>query len=183
MGTRGAIARAVPDGFAGVYHHWDSYPSGLGRTLFTLYNGFFERDLERMLAFLVDEHPAWWSTINGHDFRKPPGWSDTDESYRDPATLGPKCYCHGGRSEEGWVVTDANAAGSGVEYVYAFDAESRQMLILSSYCDPNGELAGQKMVGFFGMGDEGAVWLKLAEISLDGEEPDWGALDEWEAAA
>ena len=36
MSTRGVIARKDGDGFTGRYHHLDSYPSGLGQTLYRL---------------------------------------------------------------------------------------------------------------------------------------------------
>jgi hypothetical protein len=85
MSTRGAIARSyeiAPDvmGFRGVYHHWDSYPEGLGATLFDLYNGLFRRDLEKMLAVLIDQHPAGWSSINGADWTLPAGFKDRGDS-------------------------------------------------------------------------------------------------------
>jgi hypothetical protein len=53
MSTNGIIARSTGEGtFAGRYHHWDSYPSGLGTTLVELYRGHFNRDLDRMLQVL-----------------------------------------------------------------------------------------------------------------------------------
>lgn len=79
MSTRGAIARvAGPKSFVGVYHHWDAYPSGLGKGLFELYNGHFERDLPAMMKALVDDHPAGWSTILGADWSLPAGFRDTE---------------------------------------------------------------------------------------------------------
>lgn len=84
MSTRGAIARSheiAPDvmGFRGVYHHWDSYPEGLGATLYDLYHTVFNRDLDRMLRVLIDEHPAGWSTINGADWTLPAGYRERGE--------------------------------------------------------------------------------------------------------
>lgn len=84
MSTRGAIARAAGDSFVGVYHHWDSYPQGLGASLWELYHGHFERDLERMLRVLIDEHPAGWSTIGGADWTQPAGWR---ERYSAPCAI------------------------------------------------------------------------------------------------
>jgi hypothetical protein len=83
----------------------------------------------------------------------------------------PRCYCHGDRGEKGWLVTQENAAGSGVEYVYAFSGS--KMWILGSFCGD-----GSKMVGMFGMGDENATWEVIAEIDLNAPEPDWDELDE-----
>jgi len=39
MSTQGVIARAVADGWEGCYHQFDSYPEGLGKTLWRLYHG------------------------------------------------------------------------------------------------------------------------------------------------
>lgn len=168
MSTRGCIARKderSPQQFKGVYHHWDSYPSGLGRALFLLRNGHFRMNTAAMLQALIDEHPAGWSTIVGRNFDRTPGFSmrkRTDE---------PQCYCHGERKETAWSVTHRNAAGSGVEFVYTF--EGRKMGIMGSYLAD-----GVKMVGMFGIGADDATWVTIAEIDLDGPEPDWEALDE-----
>ena len=168
MSTRGCIARLKgrdPPVFKGVYHHWDSYPSGLGRALYRLRNGRFRMNTDAMVREIIDQHPAGWSTIVGCSFDQTPGFSRTEPDDR------PQCYCHGERNESGWKVTDTNAAGSGVEYVYAF--EGSRMLVLGSFIED-----GTKMVGFFGAGDETAVWVVIAEVNLDRPEPDWEALDE-----
>ena len=197
--------------FEGRYHHWDSYPSGLGATLWNLYHGHFQKDLNQMLQVLIDEHPAGWSTINNKDFAKDPGFEDPyklpcvncfkahwehyyqswesngrrltsvaryqmstgnylalDHPFQKVEGMtGPECYCHGGRSEEGWLLTHQDAAGSGCEYIYGFD-EGPTLVIFSSY-HPDGD----KMIGMFGMGDPGSVWKEIARIPLDGPEPDW----------
>lgn len=175
MSTRGAIVRFTngeTTEFAGRYHHWDSYPSGLGKTLWGLYHGHFKKDLKLMLQVLIDEHPAGWSTINGADFNKAAGYIG-DFGYNVDTPYGsrnPVCYCHGDRSEEGWRVTQENASGSGVEYVYGFD-EGPTLVVLSSYCAD-----GDKMVGAFGMGDPQATWKEIARVPLEGPEPDWGRI-------
>jgi hypothetical protein len=201
MSTRSAIVRLTsrePVGWSGRYHHWDSYPSGLGRTLWSLYHAQFGCDLGLMLKVLIDEHPAGWSTIVGADFTQEAGFQELrlcgDARADEPApndpcgavahAAPPQCYCHGERSEAGWEVTQENAAGSGCEYVYAFPPTSEQepdrMLILSSYI-----ASGHKMVGMFGMGDPQAQWRVLAEVLLQDTEPDWERLDvhAWDAGA
>ena len=45
MSTREVIARQKGDVFEGRYHHWDSYPSGLGKALWELANGTFKGKL------------------------------------------------------------------------------------------------------------------------------------------
>jgi len=117
MGTRGVIARPDGEGFTGRYHHWDSYPAGLGATLFALRNGHFAVDTEAMLKVLLDDHTGW-STINQKDFALAPGFVELgSEGYPDmrlsgdefhqamevyralPAQRRPQCYCHGDRSD------------------------------------------------------------------------------------
>ena len=209
MGTRGFIGRTTEpnESVPGVYHHWDSYPSGLGSTLYAVIRGHFRGDIAAALAYLIDDHPAGWSTINGKDFALTPGFTEHDqevcdvcernvwEHYRqyyegkgipvpaDAEPVGefglyhrpiarehsqPECYCHGGRNEEAWDLTLDKAAGSGCEYAYIISPESRTMYVLSSYCDD-----GEKMIGMFGMGDEGAEWKQIREVDLDGPEPYW----------
>lgn len=149
MSTRGAITYATGDGFRGVYHHWDSYPSGLGSALWKLAQS---QELRELLHSLIEEHPAGWSTINDK----------------------PECYCHT-RGDPPWEVTEKNAAGSGVEYVYAFDIASRTMTILSSMTEYDGKEV--KMIGMFGMGDPNSTWKAIAVIPLDGPEPNWVSLE------
>lgn len=165
MGTRGCIARLTDNGFEGRYHHWDSYPEGLGATLYKLYHGHFNHDLETMLKTLIDDHPAGWSTINGKDFNLKAGFGEyttKDIDKRTKRYLKPKCYCHGSRKEKAWVITEKNASGCGVEWVYAFDINKNTMQILASYNDD-----GTKMIGYFGCGNEKAKWLIIAEIDLE----------------
>ena len=119
-----------------------------------------------MLKALIDAHPAGWSTVvNGNLVRLKgvQGKHHSDEA--------PQCYCHGHRQEKSWPMTEDNAAGSGVEYVYALSGS--KMVILASFCGD-----GTKMIGMFGTGDENARWEVIAEVDLDGTEPDWDDLDE-----
>lgn len=172
MGTRGVIARRTNQGFTGRYHHWDSYPHGLGATLFTARNRHFKRDTQAMLKYLLDDHPAGWSTINRGDFAERPGYEEMGFK-----TTGPKCYCHGGRSETERVVTQENATEIGCEWAYVFDGDS--MLVLSS------EYKGRrKMIGAFGHGgskDE-TYWRVVATVDLNGEVPNWEAITNYREA-
>lgn len=183
MLTRGVIARltgTLPPRFRGRYHHWDSYPSGLGKTLWALYHGYFDRDLNTMLGVLIDGHPAGWSTIVGRDFNLLAGFTELAdqkiEEEDEAQGTRPECYCHGDRDEEAWEVTEQNACSSGCEWAYAFQPGTKPehdlMLVLSSY-----RLSGQRMIGFFGQGDTQAVWAPVAVIALRAEEPEWNALD------
>jgi hypothetical protein len=176
MGTRGCIARVKgPGQFEGRYHHWDSYPTGLGATLYKAYHGHFKKDLPAMLKYLIDDHPAGWSTINKADFSQAPGYEEGGFE-----TKGPNCYCHGGRSDDAWLVTQSNASDSGVEYTYAFDVEHNAMLVLSSYI----KKSGAKMIGMFGSGAKAkdVEWTCIGAVKLDEPEPNWSVMGEEKAA-
>lgn len=151
MSTRATIARIRGDGFAGVYHHFDGYPSGLGATLFKRAQ---EVEVGDMLHFLIDEHPAGWSTINDADWAAPPGFSENGFS-----TEGPACYCHGGRSEGAMTIThedDTDAA-----WAYVLDAHAKTMAVLE-------RADGGRVLGFF--------WRPRAVVALSGPEPDWASM-------
>jgi len=162
MGTRGCIARITTDGFQGRYHHWDSYPTCLGATLWKLYHEHFKHDLKAMLEVLIDQHKAGWVEYGTKDIEK-----------KTKKYLTPKCYCHGGRQEKAWLVDQKNASGSGVEWVYAFNEETKTMQILASYIEND-----IKMIGAFGCGDPKATWQIIKEIELEGKEPNWQKLED-----
>jgi len=145
MSTRSIIARATGEGtFQGVYHHWDGYPTGLGKYLTEILTGQFASDLPLMLHALIDEHPAGWSTILHKDFTLSPGYTwekathpscegPSDAEYRSameayramPDVRRPQCYCHGERSEEAQVISERDDCGA--EWAYVFDEDERVM--------------------------------------------------------
>ena len=150
MSTRSVIARIDKDVFVGRYHHSDGYPSGVGKTLYTLYNGFFKRDATRMLEVLIDEHPAGWSNINGADFSKRIGYHERNHGTTDC----PQCYCHGSRHEEANLINSTDI-GWDIEWAYAINDKTGQMFIHT----------GQ------------ACRDIVAIVDLNGPEPDWEAIE------
>lgn len=165
MGTRGIIARMdTKRGFVGNYHHWDSYPTQLGATLWKLYHGHFERDLKQMLKVLIDDHSAGWSTINDKNFDLKPGWHNVDIGQTNPV-----CYCHGDRHKEGRLIYPEDDYGA--EWVYVFDEEKNTMSVLMAV-----DADGLHAVGAFGINPARQAWRTLASFSLDDIEPDWKAL-------
>ena len=170
MSTRGAIVKTSDQGktFVGRYHHWDSYPDGLGKTLVEAYYGFFKKDLKKMLKLLCDDHPAGWSTINNADFSKEPGYCENGFATEGP-TEGPKCYCHGGRKQDESIITEKDASDCGCEYVYAFDEKENKLYVLSSYTEDDDGGSRRKMIGRFGMGDPDAIWKPIKLIDLNHE--------------
>lgn len=176
MGTRSVIARAMGDGFRGRYHHWDGYPTGLGKQLWELYHGHFGRNLAQMLKVLIDDHPAGWSTIVHKDFGLSPGYINLVLDGQHPEAKRPQCYCHGERHEVVNEFTERDAAVAGCEWAYAFDGELRIMNVLASLHED-----GTKMVGWFGMGDPKSLWSLAGRVELEGPEPDWGIIECGEA--
>jgi len=173
MSTRSLIARKTETGWEGIYHHWDGYPEALGATLFELFNGHFDQDAKTMLAFLLDEHRGGWSTINGADFSLPAGFSNSLDM---DTPHGPRCFCHGDRSEGPLdLVTEATASAMGAEYCYVIDSDTSVMTVLERKCDNDAHATSM-----FGM-DAGDVlnqvrWEQIGEVPLMALEPDWKSL-------
>lgn len=88
VSTRAAIAVPHGDGWIGVYHHFDGYPSELGAYLHKIHTSVFAGDTAKMIKVLTEDHQAW-SSIEG-DWSLPIGYGGS----------GPNCYCHGERSEQ-----------------------------------------------------------------------------------
>lgn len=136
MSTNGVILRRSAE-VTGVYHHWDSYPTLLGKTLWTAFHGFFQRDAVAMLAYFIDAHPAGWSTVNGADFAVEAGYAEHPKraftkSHKPTAAYKrylakPKCYCHGIRSEEANPFSLDSLPGSGIEWAYVIDPSHATM--------------------------------------------------------
>lgn len=175
MSTRGVIARATGESqFKGRYHHWDSYPTGLGATLVNLYTGHFKGDLAAMLKYLIDDHPAGFSTINGANFNLPAGHRESlAERWGDKP--GPKCFCHGDRHEGEQIVTEKDDVGA--EWAYVFNEEEKIMHVLRMMVR-NDEGEQRTVTGMFGFGVEGQYWEHAADIDLkDLSKLDWGKVE------
>jgi len=171
MSTNGIIARSTGEGtFQGRYHHWDSYPSGLGTALIDLYRGHFKHDLTRMLHVLLDEHPAGWSTIVHRDFTLKPGYTNVaqrpegmsiEDFQSQPLQRRPQCYCHGHRHEEGWIADEKSDCGA--EWAYVFDEDEKVLHVL--------DRAKHEQSGEY-------HWQEVARIELDSEdEINWTAIE------
>jgi hypothetical protein len=166
MSTRGAIARLVADGWEGRYHHQDSNPRQLGRTLWALYHGHFAADSAAMTALLLDAHPAGWSTIVDADFRQPAGYRNEPWS----PGRGPACYCHGERADGPQLLSEhgrcdeASCNPLAIMWVYVLSAAG--MAVLTS----RERSAGSQHV-------------PVTFVRWAGAEPDWQALERSGAGA
>lgn len=160
MSTNAIIAREVDaklGKFEGRYHHWDGYPTGLGKTLHELYNGHFKKDLSTMLKVLLEDHPAGWSTIIDTDFNQEPGYIGDVNKLSEYNTKGiptrPRCYCHGDRHEPDNRWTEKNET---CPYAYVFLKDKPAMIILNGY---------------------GNIWKFIAEVDLEKEKIDWEKIE------
>ena len=165
MSTRSIIARKTEEGFAGVYHHWDGYPVGLGQTLYRMYKHVPE--LNTLTKLLIDEHPAGWSSINGVDWSQPIGYvTGIDDNNA------PQCFCHGDRSETvDQPYTDQTDCGA--EFAYAFESSIEDETdLLHIYERQYGD--GSHTTEFFGMTSSDGGWALIKTIDLlSSEDIDW----------
>lgn len=152
MTTHAIIARQKGDGFVGRYHHYDGYPTWLGRALWQSYQQRFGRDLDAMLAFLLDTHRSGWSQIADPD-------ADPTNVHNQDA-----CYCHGGghldkRSEPELTATEKVDLDQAWVYVFAPNVLS--------------------VLRCIGLDEEGHPRYSLsATVALDGPEPDWQRIED-----
>ncbi|CCF85388.1 hypothetical protein [Nitrolancea hollandica] len=171
MGTRGAIARAQGDGWSGRYHHWDSYPTGLGRSLWNHLHGHFGGDVEKMTAFFIDQHPAGWSTVVEADLNIEPGFIEYPRRHSDHPGQA-ECYCHGDRSEEAQDLTSENGDPCFIEWVYVISPTHLTVLagVAAATDDPTAR-----------RGEYGTVPYRHALVGvypLDGEAPNWEEVEQ-----
>jgi hypothetical protein len=182
MSTRGCIARTNNgEGWQGVYHHWDSYPKGLGKELWDRLHSEYQGDITAFLADAIDNHPSGWSSFpdkcycHDHNFAKRDGSLAKDSSYYKPSAPN-------GR------MTSETSDPLFIEWVYAFDPETRKLAIFShttvnklsptqhgTFCE---EWTLQYQDGTIEVIPAKYYVHKLvAIVDLDGEEPDWQMLE------
>ena len=177
MSTRSIIARKTEEGFAGVYHHWDGYPTALGQTLWGLYHKG-DKDLDGMLALLIDSHPAGWSSINGVDWTQPIGY--VNDYAKGKEMNAPMCFCHGDRAEEGWVANQNSKCGAEFAYVFGKDVvnETDVMQIYEKQTDD-----GTHVMEMFGMTAEDGRWKLIKTLDLlSDEQINWDNVGSWDTA-
>lgn len=157
MSTRSLIGIYSDKGdgtWRATYHHWDGYPSGLGKTLWDIYHNFYPGALPAMMEFIVDAHPEGWSTLVGSDFTKRPTWLDVPDrmNMAKDELPPPRAYKYRG---EGPNPADQDS-DFGQEWAYVFDLSEYTMTILA----------------WVGKG-ENLNYVHKATVPMDGTEPDW----------
>lgn len=166
MSTRSIIARVGEhEGqFAGRYVHADGMPTSMGKTLWSLLHGHFRNDLKAMLAFLIDapHAVAGWSAIVGKDFTLKPGytWQQATadgakyEVYSQrPDYRRPQAFA-GRKGEEAFLYTHEHMEDTDCEWLYVFDEENRKLFV-RDICQKE----------------------DVVVVDLDGEEPNWSAIE------
>ena len=95
MSTRSIIAKKTDEGFIGTYHHWDGYPSGVGRFVA---KGFQQGGWEYLNNILKHS----WSSLHQNE-----------------------CYCCGtmadGRREKVYIYTHETNCWADFLYVFGHD--------------------------------------------------------------
>lgn len=173
MSTRACIARSTGEGtFAGRYHHSDGFGTGLGDTLIALYRGHFNRDLDRMLEYLIDAPHAvcGWSSIVGRDFNLKPAYT-WQKATADGAKYGvyskrpdymrPQCFA-GRPGEEPFLIDEK--ADTDCEFCYVFETVDGKNVM--HVLDRSEQFKGS-----------GYYWRDIGTIDLDQDGPvDWGEI-------
>ncbi|MGW2256105.1 hypothetical protein ACWCXH_39105 [Kitasatospora sp. NPDC001660] len=108
------IARPTPTGFHGRYVANDGQPAARIPRLQHLYYRVYRHDLDAMLGFLIDQHPAGWSQL-GTDPTADCGWINPLPPAGD---CGFRCYCHGDRREPETLLTEETADPLWHEWIY-----------------------------------------------------------------
>src|ERR1035437_9421653 len=166
MGPGSLIARVGEhEGqFRGRYVHADGMPTSMGATLWNLLHGHFTNNLLAMLAYLIEAKHAQcgWSALVGKDFSLKPGytWQKATadgakyEVYsKRPDYRRPQCFA-GRPGEQPYLFTEKDMDGTDVEWLYVFDEIERKLFVRDVSAKED-----------------------VAVLDLNGEEPDWTAIE------
>jgi hypothetical protein len=148
MGTRGCIAYLSGQDIRGVYHNYDSYPSGLGAALFNFRNNVFG-NTDIMLNELIDKAPNGWNSIsktitNYNVIQKVfnPDGKLTNSTHPSPIHL-------------------ADLASHEIDYCYIFFDSIMTIIGRSGRIDSSPKYYDEFYTGY----------MNLGSVYLDGEEP------------
>lgn len=162
MSTRSCIARPVADEWAGRYHHSDGYPTGLGAELWKLVQA---NGVEWARHTLIDEHTGW-SSILCSDWSKAPGFGGE----------GPRCFCHGERNEEGWLIRSRDQKHNEalhIEWVYVLG--NMGLAVYMSQRVPG--KTRRETVNGRTLTSPRYDWQYVETFAWNGAEPNWQAIE------
>lgn len=164
MSTRAIIAvyTNVEKGeWRGTYHHWDGYPTGLGKALWDIYHKHYDGLLSAMVEFIIDAHPEGWSTLAHSDFSLKPTWLDIDVRYKmwkEGVPTPPESYKYRGGDEP--MMLD-QTSDVGQEWAYVFNLRTNTMTIFT--CSAFDE--------------KPMFYTHKATVPLTGTDPDWNRFE------
>lgn len=184
MSTRGVIARKTAEGWVGVYHHFDSYPTALGAEIWKLIHQEFKNNIHEFLKFAIDSHPAGWSHIMEAPI------IDNEKPFI-AKRKGRQCYCHGYYAKRDRITPSADRLiiypdcikdpqqklhnCLFLEWVYILDQDHARMEIWRNY--NTGEPILVRGVNTYNQPYEYEStqydWLPITNIDLNEAEPDW----------
>jgi hypothetical protein len=196
MATRGVIAvKTGKNKWVGVYHHWDSYPTNLGKTIWQMIKNKFHDDIEAFIRYAIFEHPAGWSHLFDSFVLV------NENPLKHKKEFGSQCYCHGYFAKRDGITPDESHLIKYpecisdpqeqytnclfYEWVYILDPKKRTMEIWCNY--DTGQEFTVKGVDNYGKPYEYQstqyAWKSIITISFDDKEPDWDEIEKmgWEA--
>jgi len=149
MSTKSIIAKKTDEGFIGTYHHWDGYPSGVGRLVA---KGFKQGGWEYLNNILKHN----WASL-----------------YKN------ECYCCGtmpdGRREK--VHSYTHEADCGAEFAYVFEHDKKKEADYMHIYQKK-DKKGKHVVEYFGMTSDYGEWSISKTIDLGVPLPNFEKLQE-----
>lgn len=214
MSTRGCVAVKTEEGWRGIYNHYDSYPTGLGRELWEELEEVDSNDFSENLIEFTDWREYLNDGVCKYCGKKGLGQlvsisakiTGFDRDYDEDSSLGideeikekieetgypdPEAEYHehtldGDITVEDQQITHREPDPLFVEWVYVVDPEQEKMIILTHKSverEPGqepyeGDGYEEIEPGVFDYGHCIYKHVKLAEVPLNGEEPNWQTIE------
>ncbi|MGW2858259.1 hypothetical protein [Streptomyces sp. NPDC001205] len=132
MSTRSFVARPTETGYAGIYVHFDGYPSSRLPLLLAAYQYRFNRDVEAMSVHLIDEVTIAWDELGTDLLDGAPKSLATQLAGRErwPSRQMENVVNADGSPAEREVITEANSR-SLVEWGYVLRPEGIEVISLT----------------------------------------------------
>lgn len=196
MSTRGSVAIKQDFGeWRGVYNHWDSYPEGLGKELWR-YLKKNKIDLNKFAEELL-QYDDWRNYLNGglcpycgktgvgqpHSLTGKVIEFQAKEFKEGPQDYFPDTECkdHRHEKQEGAGIYSKNAKEDAlfIEWVYVIDPIFKRIEIFSGV-KAKGKHKEKNIDGSRSYMAENYQYVLVKVIDLDGSEPDWKSIEEYE---
>jgi len=202
MSTRGCVAVGTEKEWMGVYNHFDSYPRGLGKEVWYHLTKKM-RDLKQF-AKEIKRYDDWRNYLKGgvceycgkkglsqpYSIGKIYGYfelgkkdPELEENLRRTGYLDPEMKYHKHGELKGPSMTSRNPDPLFIEWVYVINLGKRSLIILANESDnkTNGAVRNYPILrkdGYWDYGHCAFRHRKVAEIPLDGKEPNWKRIED-----